>query len=180
MTCTDLGVLLAARAAGDLAPEEAALLDAHLPGCTRCRAELATCEEVLTLARVTKAAPVLGDLAPATLARWKVHRRPRVMIFALGGGLAAVAAVALLVVASGVSFHRADRSPGPATLAAWDTDVDSIDEAEAELDLYVGSEIDGAEDTTSAVVLAAEDTNLAEASLAELDLADGDFTDDDL
>jgi hypothetical protein len=50
--CVELGGLLAERASGDLAPEDQARLDAHLPICERCRTELASYEDALDLMRV--------------------------------------------------------------------------------------------------------------------------------
>ncbi len=50
-TCEELDGLLAERASGEIAAEERALLDAHLPGCERCRKELAAYESTFALVR---------------------------------------------------------------------------------------------------------------------------------
>ena len=138
--CIELDGLLAERASGDdLAPEDQARLDSHLPSCERCRAELASYEDVLGLIRAPESSAIRGtgrgpgrgaaterggypDLALSTLAAWK---RRRATGFALGAGLLTVAAVAALALAPGLFARRAPQAPesaAPASVAEPDMD----------------------------------------------------------
>jgi anti-sigma factor RsiW len=132
--CVELDGLLAERASGELAPEDQARLDAHLPSCERCRAELAGYEDALDLMRVpggstsrdtvapspspraegrgpgTGAPTERGrehpDLALSTLAAWGRYRRRRIAGLALGAGLLSMAAAAALALAPGLFAKR--------------------------------------------------------------------------
>jgi anti-sigma factor RsiW len=158
--CVELDGLLAERASGDLAPEDQARLDAHLPSCERCRAELASYHDALSLmrapessayrdARVPSTSPrgagrgpgrgaaTAGvrehpDLALSTLAAWKRHRRRRTAGLMLGAGLLSVAAAAALALAPGLFAKRAPNTlEAAAPAAVSEPDVDESVEASA-------------------------------------------------
>ncbi|HTT71650.1 MAG TPA: zf-HC2 domain-containing protein [Anaeromyxobacteraceae bacterium] len=142
--CHDLDALIAARASGDLDPEDTARLEAHLPSCERCRAELAACTEVLALVRLDGPAPspvrdgaaakrVGRDLGRSVLLRLRLRRRRFRVAFA--GGLSVAAAAALVMV---VSLHGGHPSraglPSPAEASAaagWEPDVEGALEVSA-------------------------------------------------
>jgi anti-sigma factor RsiW len=159
-TCVELDGLLAERASGDLAPEDQARLDAHLPGCERCRAELASYEDALGLMRVPESSASRGagvpppsprgagrgaptergrehpDLAHSTLAAWKRHRRRRTTGLALGAGLLsmAAAAAAALALAPGLFAKRAPHaleSAAPVAISEPDSEPDVYESVEA-------------------------------------------------
>jgi len=143
-SCRDLDLLIAERAAGDLSPQDQARLDAHLPGCERCRAELAACEEVLDLARLgeprhapipaglTAARTVGRDLGRAVL--FNLRRRRRNWRLGFAGGLSMAAAALVVVVVSSHPGHSA-RTIVPAAAdvvaASWEPDVEGAFEASA-------------------------------------------------
>jgi anti-sigma factor RsiW len=147
--CVELDGLLAERASGDLAPEDQARLDAHLPSCERCRAELASYHDALSLmrapessayrdARVPSTSPRGAgmrehpDLALSTLAAWKRHRRRRTAGLMLGAGLLSVAAAAALALAPGLFAKRAPNTlEAAAPAAVSEPDVDESVEASA-------------------------------------------------
>ncbi len=177
--CVELDGLLAERASGDLAPEDQARLDAHLPGCERCRADLVRYQDAFRLIRVPESpasrdagvpspsprgagsgagraatAWMRGqpDLALPTLAAWKRHRRRRTTSLALGTGLLSVAAAAALALAPGLFAKRAPHAlESAAPAAVSESDVDESVEASA---LAMGQ--DG-EITSEDVALAALD-----------------------
>ncbi|MGN6256593.1 MAG: anti-sigma factor family protein [Solirubrobacterales bacterium] len=108
--CRDWRELLGAYALGQLEGDERAGLEAHLEGCTQCRAELALLEPVAQMlphadpARFESAPqppPELGARIAATIEgeRQKVQRRRRRLFggFALGGATAALAAAVLAI-----------------------------------------------------------------------------------
>jgi len=120
--CRELEPLLAERAAGDLAPADAARLDAHLAGCARCRAEAAAFEQALGLARLPPpddaerlaAAP----LRAGALADIRRAERRRTFARAAATGFAVAAAAALFILAP-AAFR--DRARGRLLAAAGET-----------------------------------------------------------
>ena len=147
--CHELDALLALRAAGDLAPEDATRLDAHLAECEPCRAGLRGYEDALALARLPPPEPRPGDVAVATLSAFRRARRRRVTGLTLGAGFAAAAVAAgvvltpaLLTLRSLPSQRRpaaAHATAGPATAAPASPDASSeeitvVDAALAALD----------------------------------------------
>lgn len=94
--CHEMDLLLALRASGDLAPDEAARLDEHLAGCEPCRAGSRAYEDALALARLPAVESRPPDVAVATLSAYRRARRRRVTGLTLGAGFAAA------VVAAGV------------------------------------------------------------------------------
>jgi predicted anti-sigma-YlaC factor YlaD len=132
--CRDYDVLLSLRAAGALDGDEAARLDAHLPGCAACRAGLDGYAGALALARLpavseTERAAASG-LAVAVVAESarRVRRRHR-----LGGllftGLSAAAVIAAVVVGPSLLRGPAPPAEDPALLAdaGWqEPDLDEI------------------------------------------------------
>lgn len=109
--CREWRESLGAYALGQLEGNERAALEAHLEGCARCRAELASLEPVARMlphadpARFEAAAPQppagLGQRIAAVIEGERQHlqkRRRRVFGgFALGGATAALAAAALAI-----------------------------------------------------------------------------------
>jgi predicted anti-sigma-YlaC factor YlaD len=169
--CREMEPALYDRAAGALAPGDAARVEAHLAACPACRAEAELVEEALALAKLEAPAPALssggaareGDLARSALARWR--RRRRVAALAVGTGvLAAASAAALLVIAP--ALHATSRpavhgvvdasrvAPGAAGLGAG---------ADAAAEATAGFEPDEEGELTP-----------EELALAALDAADGD------
>jgi anti-sigma factor RsiW len=156
--CPGMDELLAERASGVLPPEDCPRLDAHLPGCERCRAELARYEDTFGLVREgPRSSSLTGggpDLASSTLRLWNRHRRRRVVGVAVGSGVLAAAAAASLALAPGLLGKSA---PQPmkedAQLASWEPDVDGALEASG-----LSRELDQDEEmTTVDVVLTAFD-----------------------
>jgi len=104
--CDELAPLLAAHASGDLSAEERTRIEAHLEGCEVCRAEREILGETLALARLPAPSELeqhaLGAFAGQTRAAWKAQERTtrRDARFAFGG-LAAVAAAALVALSVG-------------------------------------------------------------------------------
>lgn len=119
--CREWRELLGAHALGHLEGDERAGLEAHLEGCARCRAELASLEPVARMlphadpARFGPAPqppPELGQRIAATIAaeRERTQRRKRRRAFggfALGGAAAALAAAVLLLFVFGGSGEDA-------------------------------------------------------------------------
>ena len=118
--CREWRELLGAHALGHLQGAERTGLEAHLEGCPRCRAELATLEPVVGMlphadpARFGPAPqppPELGQRVAATIEaeRQRVHRRQRRRLggLALGGAAAALAAVVLAIFV----FQGGDEGP---------------------------------------------------------------------
>jgi hypothetical protein len=109
--CREWRESLGAYALGQLQGDERAALEAHLEGCARCRAELASLEPVARM--LPHADPVRFESAPQPPAdlgariaaviegeRQRVHKRRRRRVFggfALGGATAALAAAALAI-----------------------------------------------------------------------------------
>ena len=179
--CVELDGLLAERASGDLAPEDQARLDAHLPSCERCRAELASYEDALDLMRVPEGstsrdagAPSPSpraegrgsergartergrdhpDLALSTLAAWRRYRRRRTAGLALGAGLLSMAAAAALALAPGLFAKRVPHAlESAAPAAAAEPDVGESVETSA-----LARRQDDEEITSEDVALAALD-----------------------
>ncbi len=172
--CVEVEALLAERASGELAPEEAARLEEHLPGCSRCRAELAAYEDVFALAKIPASVgplPLEGgesgrgsrapkDLATSTLAAWKLRQRQRKTALALGAGFMAAAAAALFALSPALLSPRTQHAqPATAVATAWEPDVDGVVEASAVLD-------SASSDTSDSI-------STEDAVLAALDAADG-------
>jgi hypothetical protein len=115
--CREWRESLGAYALGQLQGDERAALEAHLEGCARCRAELASLEPVAQM--LPHADPALFDSAPQPPAdlgqriaaviegeRQRVQKRKRQRVFggfALGGVTAALAAAALAIFVLGGS-----------------------------------------------------------------------------
>ncbi len=161
--CDEMDGLLAERALGGLALEDQALLDAHLPGCQRCRAGLASYEVTFGLMREAQSGPSpssaaslpergSSDLASSTLAVWARRRRRRVAGLVLGAGFLPVAATLALALAPSLFARRAaPPAPETAPAAVWEPDVDGAVEAT----LQQGEEITS-EDVALAALDAAE------------------------
>jgi len=172
--CVEVEALLAERASGELALEDAARLEEHLPGCSRCRAELAAYEDVFALAKVPGPTsfgplPLEGggsgrgssreDLATSTLAAWKLRQRQRKTALALGAGFMAAAAAALIALSPAILGPRTQHAQPAAVATAWEPDVDGVVEASAVLD-------SASSDTSDTI-------STEDAVLAALDEADG-------
>ena len=108
--CREWRESLGAHALGQLPEQERAGLDAHLEGCSECRAELAELESVARImpladperfAEPAQPPPGLGKRIEATIAserRSSGRRRRRLRLgLALGGAAAAAAAAALAI-----------------------------------------------------------------------------------
>lgn len=109
--CREWRELLGAHALGQLRGDERAALEAHLEGCARCRAELASLAPVAKMLpyadpvhfeSAPQPPPELGTRIAATIAaerqRLQQRRRRRTFAgFALGGATAALAAAALAI-----------------------------------------------------------------------------------
>jgi RNA polymerase sigma-70 factor (ECF subfamily) len=146
-----MDALLAEEASGGGSAQDRRRLDAHLPGCARCRAELALYEEALGLVRENPARcpPGGDDLVSSTLRLWRRTRRRRAAAI-VSGALAAAAALAL---APGLLREQAPRPAQEALVATWEPDVDGALEASG----LVQDLDDAAETTTVDVALAAFD-----------------------
>jgi anti-sigma factor RsiW len=115
--CREWRESLGAYALGQLEGDERAALEAHLEGCARCRAELASLEPVAKMlphadpARFESAPQPPADLGQRIAAviaseRQRVEKRRHRRLFggfALGGAAAALAAVALAIFVLGGS-----------------------------------------------------------------------------
>lgn len=165
-TCKDFEPLLSLRAAGALAPAEAAPLEAHLAGCAACRAEAAACAEVLSLAKLPpptederRATAGLAAGALAVLHRregrttsWK---RTAAAVLAAAALLVAVLAPALLGKKPAAPPYGLGGGPS-ATAAVWEEpDLDAL-WSDAEV-----LELDGA---------TASGSDASDAAVASLDL----------
>jgi len=120
-SCGQFDPLIAERAAGDLAPDDDARLDAHLAGCERCRAELAAYQQALGLARL----PAVTEAERQPLSHLATRVRADVERPALGKvlgrllGLAAVAAAIVVVIANRLVLPGAEqRATDQAAIAA--------------------------------------------------------------
>lgn len=140
--CNDLELLLALRATGDLAADDAARLDEHLAACAACRAEAEKDAEVLRLAKLPPVTDAerraTAGLARDTLA--ELHRREgRASSWKrAAAAFAAAAAVLVAVLAPAMLGKRSAYPPAglDATEAAaaasatatsgWEPDLDTI------------------------------------------------------
>jgi anti-sigma factor RsiW len=176
IACVEVEALLAERASGELAPEDAARLEEHLPGCKRCRAELAAYEDVFALVRAPGLVPLplegggpgrgLADLATSTLAAWKLRQRQRRTAFALGAGFLAAAAAAVVALSPALLGHRAPQA-APAVAAAWEPDVDGAVQAASLLYPETDTSDATTTDTSTTDAITTEDVVLA--ALDEVD-----------
>lgn len=124
--CRRVEPLLAERATGDLAPPDAAQLDAHLAQCPRCRGELTAYQETFALARSPTAGSELpAGFAAAALAAWKRRGRRGMAVLAVGSTALAVAASAAIVF--GPSLHA--QRPPPHAVPELVASSDEADEA---------------------------------------------------
>ncbi len=172
--CVELDGLLAERASGDLAPEDQARLDAHLPSCERCRAELASYEDALDLVRVPGSSTFRDAVAPSpsprehpdlalstlTLAAWRRYRRRRTAGLALGAGLLSMAAAAALALAPGLLARRvphAFESATPGAVSEPELAVSGPDVDESVEESTFATSQDEEEITSEDVALAALD-----------------------
>jgi anti-sigma factor RsiW len=111
VTCLEFDPLLAERAAsGEMTPEQAGMLDAHLEGCERCRAEVRAYRDVLDMARLP---PDDGRAAleVSTLAAYQRRRRRRVTGLTLGAGFVAAAVAASVLLAPALITLRSLPQP---------------------------------------------------------------------
>ena len=164
MTCRDHEVLLSLRAAGALDAAERARVEAHLAGCTRCRAEaddLAATLELVRLPPVSEAERrAYGELPGRSLAAARRSMRIRSIGKRFALAAAAAAAAAAVALAPAVLRHRAGAPAGQAgqaeqTAAAWEQpDLDVIWNDTSVIDL--GSSAAAGDDATD-VALAALD-----------------------
>jgi predicted anti-sigma-YlaC factor YlaD len=131
-TCEQWRGLIAMRALGELASDDATALDAHLEGCADCRAiaeELASTVSMLAHVDVASVEPtalvapelsarVLGDLHRAAATQ---HRRRRLTVSAVSLVGAIAAALILFAVVSGTSPTTNERTValhGPTSVTA--------------------------------------------------------------
>jgi anti-sigma factor RsiW len=131
--CREYDALLSLRAAEALDPEEAARLEAHLPGCAACRAGLEAYAGALALARLPPVSDAERAAAAALAASVIAEDGRRARRRRIGGRLlvslsavAAAAAVAFLP-----SWSRIARAPAEQTTlvaaAGWqEPDLDEI------------------------------------------------------
>lgn len=106
--CEELESIILDRAAGTLSPAEAEALEAHLAGCSGCRAWADSCEEAVRLAALPEASEAERQLLTHLPARARAAFRERSRRAPLGkpliaGVLGAAAVVAALVLAPRVA-----------------------------------------------------------------------------
>ncbi len=120
--CPAYEALVLDRASGDLAPGDAARLDAHLETCPACRAELAAYAETLALARLpgpsAEERAALAGLADRALATLRAAERRQGLVRRTTFAVAAAAAAVVFLLAP--AALRDPRSPRvDATAEAW-------------------------------------------------------------
>jgi anti-sigma factor RsiW len=130
--CTEYAPLIVDRAAGDLAADDAARLDAHLETCAACRAEAAAHADVLALARLPEPSAeeraALAGFADRALATVRGADRRRSAVRRSALVFAAVAATVAFLLAPAAFRDRrppAVSAPGadweaPDATALWD------------------------------------------------------------
>jgi hypothetical protein len=179
-----MDALIAERASGDLDPADAQVLEAHLPRCARCRAELAAYEETFALVQLDvrlDAPPRLplasgdaaegqvpgralrpeSDVAAATLAEWRLLQRRRRTVLALCSGFAAAAALSFLAVTLRHPLRAAPAqsevasAAGTGAAAPWEPDVMGVIE-DARETLASGSGDEGSDEIALAGYAAAD------------------------
>lgn len=121
MRCRDVDDQLEALIDGDLDPEPAARVEAHIEGCGRCRAERRRAEEVRAALRgmpAFDAPPSVAGAVEAAIADGTAAREPVLARARTGWGLgaAAVAAAAALVFTLGPQPRP--RPPSPTSAEA--------------------------------------------------------------
>jgi len=141
MDCEMLGALLSERRRGELSPEQARALDAHMAGCARCREEAPGLDALLAAV----------ELPPVSIAELEALRSRRIgeapqrvrrsSAWQVPAVLVAAAAAALLTVSIRVPAtpHRAaGPGPAPATMPV----VEQLpDDASQELFPQLSSEV---------------------------------------
>lgn len=136
MSCRDLELLLAERAAGPLSPADEERVASHLGSCGACRAEAARLEEALSLARAPAASPAEERLArdlPVLVAVAARRSGGRFRALGLGLGLGFAAATALAVAFLAPARPGRDLAPSAGQeLASADAVAEAYGDADAE------------------------------------------------
>lgn len=120
--CEMLGALLSERRRGELPPDEARALDAHLAGCARCRDEARRLEPVLAMVEM----PPPGAAELEALRSRRIGEAPRRMPARAGwqvpAVLVAAAAAALLTVSVRPVSPRQPERTGAAAVLPGETE----------------------------------------------------------
>lgn len=106
MDCEMLGALLSERRRGELAPEQARALDAHLAGCARCREEAPGLDAVLAAVELPPVSIAELEALRARRIGEGPRRFPRSRSWQVPAVLVAAAAAAVLTVSIRPLTHR--------------------------------------------------------------------------
>lgn len=106
MDCEMLGALLSERRRGELSPEQARALDAHLAGCARCREEAPGLDAVLAAVELPPVSIAELEALRARRIGEGPRRLPRSRSWQVPAVLVAAAAAAVLTVSIRPLTHR--------------------------------------------------------------------------
>jgi anti-sigma factor RsiW len=115
MNCEMLGAVLSERRRGELSPEEARALDAHLAGCARCREEAPGLDAVLAAVELPPVSIAELEALRARRIDEGPRRLPRSSSWQVPAVLIAAAAAAILTVSIRPLTHQrpVTASPSP-------------------------------------------------------------------
>jgi len=106
MDCEMLGALLSERRRGELSPDQARALDAHLAGCARCREEAPALDAVLAAVELPPVSIAELEALRARQIGERPRRSPRSRGWQVPAVLVAAAAAAVLTVSIRPQTHR--------------------------------------------------------------------------
>lgn len=126
MSRDDFSVRLHAYADGELAADEARVVEAHLETCAACRAELAQIRELKAALRTLDFSEMAPDGLARDIQRRVAQARQRTAWMAAGGGLLAACLAGALLLLSGPSLVddavKSHRHAGAPAMASGDRD----------------------------------------------------------
>lgn len=159
-SCSEREALLAERASGPLQDAEAAALARHLASCPRCRAAQESWDTLFSLVALPpprlKEEAAMRDFSERTLRAWRrLEERRKRLPALLGGGLAAAAAIMLVLWhmpqlpqrPSAPVAMSADRAPSPQLEwtdgPTWEMDESDAVEASSDEAVLDGLALEG-------------------------------------